>query len=83
MYGQGQPQLSQCIGGHGGSHHQFMQPNYSLVAVRGRCGGAIDQVQFLFIDINSGQFHESGRYGGNGGNAFEFQAPPGAWIDRI
>ena len=83
MYGQGQPMLSDCIGGHGGSQHQFMQPTYSLIGVRGKCGGLIDNIQFLFVDINTGQFAESGRYGGNGGNHFEYIAPHGAWIDSV
>lgn len=56
MYG-GQPQESQHFGGGGGHPNQFTHnSNLSLVGVRGRCGGALDQIQFLFRDINSGQF---------------------------
>ena len=79
----GNVQSSQPVGGNGGVAHEFGQPNYSLVAIRGRCGGAIDALQCLFVDINTGQFVESGRYGGNGGGDFEYPAPPGAWIDCI
>ena len=43
----------------------------------------MDQIQFLFRDINTGHFIESGRYGGNGGRPWAYQAPPGQWIDKI
>ena len=57
--------------------------NLCLVGARGRSGDSIDQVQFLFRDIQTGQFVESGRYGGRGGRAWCYQAPPGQWIDKI
>lgn len=55
---------SQHMGGHGGHHHEFNQPNLCLVGIRGRSGAAIDQLQFLFVDINTGQHIESPPYGG-------------------
>ena len=82
MYGNN-VQCSQPVGGHGGHPHEFMQPTYSLVAIRGGAGAALDSIQCLFKDINSGQFVESPRWGGGGGNQYEYQAPPGAWIDRV
>jgi hypothetical protein len=79
----GNYQKSNHFGGQGGGTAEFAQPNLSLVAVRGRCGAALDQIQFLFVDINSGQYVESPRWGGTGGGEFIYQAPPGQWIDNI
>ncbi len=43
----------------------------------------LDQLQCLFIDVTTGQFHQSPVFGGNGGNEFMFQAPQGQWIDKL
>lgn len=85
MWGQqGNNYWSEHFGGHGGAGPtEFGQPSFSLVAIRGRAGAMLDQLQCLFIDTNSGQFHESPTFGGNGGNAFVYQAPQGQWIDCI
>ena len=85
MWGQqgGQSYWSDYIGGNGGGPKEFIGQNYSLVAVRGRFGAAVDAIQFLFKDINTGQFFETGMWGGSGGGDFIFQAPVGQWIDRI
>ena len=81
---QGQPQVSQRFGGGGGSEHHFVQSmNLCLVGVKGRSGDSIDQIQFLFRDITTGQFMESRAYGGRGGRPWCYQAPPGQWIDKI
>ena len=83
MYG-GQPQQSQLYGGNGGHMNEFTHNyNLCLVGVRGRSGANLDQLQFLFRDITTGQFIESGRYGGNGGSAWIYQAPEGQWIDKV
>ena len=74
---------SQHMGGHGGGPFEFVQPNLCLVGIRGKAGASIDQLQFLFIDINSGRHVESPPFGGNGGNHFCWQAPEGEWIDEI
>lgn len=85
MWGQqgGQTQWSQVFGGSGGSAHDHVGQTWSLVGVRGKSGALVDQLQFLFVDINTGQFTQSPRWGGNGGDHFTFQAPVGQWIDRI
>ena len=43
----------------------------------------MDQIQFLFRDITTGQFVDSGRMGGRGGRQWCYQAPEGQWIDKI
>ena len=56
MYHQGgNYQFSEHFGGHGGHKQEFMRPNLSLVGVKGRCGDSLDAIQFLFVDINTGQ----------------------------
>ena len=82
--GQGQYQESQRFGGNGGNPQEFIRPNLSLVAVRGRCGSLIDSLQFLFVDVTNGQYVESPKFGGNGGaNEIFYQAPPGQYIDKV
>ena len=67
----GQFEKSPVFGGDGRNKphqkYQEMDPNWSLVGVRGRHGASIDQIQFLFVNINTGKFHETGVWGGNGG----------------
>lgn len=84
-YGQGfnQQGSSQIIGGNGGGPGEFTGPNYSLIGVRGKAGDAVDRLQFLFVDISTGQCVESPILGGAGGAPFEFVAPAGQWIDKI
>ena len=74
-------QASGQFGGNGGGPFDFVRPTLSLVGVRGKAGASIDQIQFLFVDVNTGQFAETPRWGGNGGGHFEWQAPIGEWID--
>jgi len=83
--GQGFNQIasSPFYGGNGGGPGEFQGPNYSLIGVRGRHGGSVDALQFLFVDINTGQCVESPSFGGTGGGPFEFVAPPGQWIDKV
>lgn len=81
--GNSQGSWSEHFGGHGGGPGEFAQPTFSLVAIRGRCGAMLDQLQCLFIDVTTGQFHQSPVFGGNGGNEFMFQAPQGQWIDKL
>ena len=82
--GQGNRRESQFYGGSGGGHHAFDQrSNLSLVAARGGCGSLLDRIQFLFVDVNTGQYVESENYGGAGGGPWQFQAPPGQWINKI
>jgi hypothetical protein len=81
MYGQ--MRQSGHMGGHGGGLNDFVQPTLSLVGAKGRCGASLDQIQFLFVDINSGQYFETPAWGGNGGGQWIYQAPPGQWIDRV
>ena len=82
--GFGQLTKSDHFGGMGGAFSDFGQnSNLSLVAVRGGAGSLIDRVQFLFIDINTGQYVESPVYGGQGGAPFMYQAPPGQYITDI
>lgn len=90
MWGQGQGQgfnqgltWSQTFGGNGGGPAEFAGPNYSLIAARGKGGGSMDSVQFLFVDVTTGQCVETPRWGGLGGGDWAFQAPPGQWIDKI
>lgn len=45
---------SQFMGGHTGYQNEFNQPNFCLVGIRGRSGASIDQIQLLFVDINTG-----------------------------
>lgn len=54
-----------------------------MVAVRGRSGAAVDHLQFLFVDVNTGQYVESQRFGGGGGSEFLYQAPPGQYINKV
>jgi len=70
--GQGfnQIQPSAYYGGNGGAPGEHKGPNYSLIGVRGRAGGAVDRLQFLFVDVITGQCVETPGIGGNGGNAF-------------
>ena len=70
--GQGfnQIQPSAYYGGNGGVPGEHKGPNYSLIGVRGRAGGAVDRLQFLFVDVITGQCVETPGIGGNGGNAF-------------
>ena len=57
MYNQqGNYQFSEHYGGYGDTSEEYLQPNLSLVGVKGHCGTAIDRIQFLFVDINSGQY---------------------------
>ena len=81
--GGGNIQWSDQMGGNGGSPGQFIRDNLCLVGVRGRTGAAVDQLQFLFIDINTGQHCETQAWGGNGGRPFTYQAPQGQWIDKV
>lgn len=83
--GQQEPNYEQSpmFGSMAGQHQELIQPSLSLVGCRGRCGALIDQIQFLFVDINTGQYIETPRWGGQGGGEFEFQAPAGQWIDHI
>ncbi|MCB0369468.1 MAG: hypothetical protein KDD45_08470 [Bdellovibrionales bacterium] len=71
------------MGGNGGTPYEFVKPNLSLVGARGRKGAALDAIQFLFIDIDSGQFVESEGKGGKGGTEWMFVSPPGQWITKI
>ena len=82
--GQGIINQGTYFGSHNGHLTDFTQNNnLSLVAVRGRHGALVDQIQFLFIDINTHQYVESPACGGSGGSEFMFQAPPGQWINKI
>lgn len=85
MWGQqgGQTYWSDYIGGNGGGPQEFTGQSYSLVGARGKSGASVDCIQFLFKDINTGQFVETGRWGGNGGGDWIFQAPVGQWIDKV
>ena len=78
-----QPYWSEHFGGQGGIRAEYAHPNYSLVALRGKAGALLDQLQCLFIDVTTGEVHESPRFGGDGGNGFLYQAPQGQWIDCI
>ena len=50
-------QWSEWAGGQGGNPTDFSgNPNLCLVAVRGRCGELVDNLQFLFLDVNTGQY---------------------------
>ena len=80
MWPNEQPGRKESIhfGGKGGSAVDFTQnSNLSLMAVRGRQGQFLDQIQFLFEDSNTGQYIESPKCGGKGGSEWMFQAPPG------
>ena len=71
-------------GGGGANYFEFSQnSNLSLVAVRGKAGACLDSIQFLFVDTTNGQYVESPRFGGLGGNEFMYQAPPGQWITKV
>jgi hypothetical protein len=76
---------SQQYGQNGGHTPYLVQnQNYSLVGVRGRFGDVLDSIQFLFIDITTGQYHESPKLGGNGGEfPFNWQCTMGQWIDKV
>jgi hypothetical protein len=78
-----QPVKSPWYGGLGGVPGEFKGPNYSLIAVRGRNGSLVDNLQFLFVDIHTGQCVETPVLGGKGGSKFEFQCLPGEWISKI
>ena len=50
----------------------------------GLLSSAIDSLQFLFVDVNNGQYVETPKYGGNGGaNELFYQAPPGQYINKV
>ena len=79
-----QMQWSEWVGGQGGYPTDFSgNPNLCLVAVRGRCAQLVDNLQFLFLNINTGQYVESPVCGKNGGSEFIYQAPAGQWIDQV
>ena len=62
-----QMQWSEWVGGQGGEPTDFSgNPNLCLVAVRGRCAQLVDNLQFLFLNVNTGQYIESPVCGRNG-----------------
>jgi hypothetical protein len=65
-----QIQPSPFYGGNGGGPGEHKGPNFSLIGVRGKAGSAIDRIQFLFVDINTGQCVETPAVGGAGGGPF-------------
>ena len=58
---------SPIYGGSEGESFMFGDDRLALIGVKGRAGDLVNQLQFLFVDLENGQFHSTPPVGGGGG----------------
>lgn len=70
-------------GGSSGKPFEFVNQKLALIGVKGKAGALVDQLQFLFVDPQTGQFQTTPVVGGHGGADFSIECPPGQFISKI
>lgn len=79
---EGEDGWTHICGGVSGQPYEFVNSRYALVGVRGRSHQYINALQFLFVDTQTGQFHETPEVGGPGGQMFTVTCPNGQYITK-
>jgi hypothetical protein len=74
---------SRIYGGNSGQPFEFFDQKWLLIGVKGRAGANIDQLQFMFVDPQTGQFQSTPEVGGHGGHPFVVECPPWQFISKI
>ena len=74
---------SKICGGYEGKAFEFVNQKFVLIGVKGCAGQLVDNLQFLFVDPQTGQFQSTPHIGGHGGHPFSIECQPGTFITKI